>query len=97
MAMWHVHDRIGKGVRSARFICALCLAYPKGEAKIYEGKVEGEIVWPPRGDKGFGYDPIFRAIGDQLTFAEIEPEAKHAKSHRADAFAKFLKDQFQKD
>jgi len=97
MAMWHVHDRIGNGVRSARFICALCLAYPKGEAKIYEGKVEGEIVWPPRGDKGFGYDPIFRAIGDQLTFAEIEPEAKHAKSHRADAFAKFLKDQFQKD
>ena len=94
MAMWHVHDRIGDSVKTARFICALCLAYPKGEAKIYEGKVEGEIVWPPRGDKGFGYDPIFRALGDSQTFAQIDPGEKHAKSHRADAFAKFLKDQF---
>jgi len=94
MAMWHVQDRMKDGGRSARFICALCLAYPEGEAEIYEGTVEGEIVWPPRGDKGFGYDPIFQAIGDDKTFAEIEPAAKHAKSHRADAFAKFLKDQF---
>ena len=94
MAMWHVQDRMKDGVRSARFICALCLAYPEGDAEIYEGTVEGEIVWPPRGDKGFGYDPIFQALGDRLTFAEIEPAAKHAKSHRADAFAKFLKDQF---
>ena len=94
MAMWHVQDRMKDGVRTVRFICALCLAYPEGEAEIYEGTVEGEIVWPPRGDKGFGYDPIFQALGDRLTFAEIEPAAKHAKSHRADAFAKFLKDQF---
>ena len=94
MAMWHVNDKIGDGVRTARFICALCLAYPNGKAQSYEGKVEGEIVWPPRGDKGFGYDPIFRAIGDTKTFAEIDPAEKHAKSHRADAFAKFLKDQF---
>lgn len=99
MAMWHVNDRIGDGVRTARFICALCLAYPTkgekgGEAHTYEGTVEGEIVWPPRGDKGFGYDPIFRAIGDTQTFAEIDPKEKHAKSHRADAFAKFLLDQF---
>ena len=94
MAMWHVHDRMGNGVKTARFICALCLAYPYGKTEIYEGTVEGEIVWPPRGDKGFGYDPIFQAIGDDKTFAEIEPAAKHAKSHRADAFAKFLKDQF---
>ena len=94
MAMWHVQDRMKDGVRTARFICALCLAYPEGEAEIYEGTVEGEIVWPPRGDKGFCYDPIFQALGDRLTFAEIEPAAKHAKSHRADAFAKFLKDQF---
>ena len=94
MAMWHVQDRMKDGVRTARFICALCLAYPEGEVEIYEGTVEGEIVWPPRGDKGFGYDPIFQAIGDNKTFAEIEPAAKHAKSHRADAFAKFLKDQF---
>jgi len=100
MAMWHVNDLIGDNLdRRARFICALCLAYPpqgnkKGEAKTYEGKVEGEIVWPPCGDKGFGYDPIFRPIGDSKTFAEIDPAEKHAKSHRADAFAKFLKDQF---
>ena len=94
MAMWHVNDLIGEGVRTARFICALCLAYPHGEAKSYEGKVEGEIIWPPRGDKGFGYDAIFQAIGDSKTFAEIDPAEKHAKSHRADAFAKFLKDQF---
>ena len=94
MAMWHVQDRMKDGVRTARFICALCLAYPEGDAEIYEGTVEGEIVWPPRGDKGFGYDPIFQSLGDRLTFAEIEPAAKHAKSHRADAFAKFLKDQF---
>jgi len=94
MAMWHVNDLIGEGVRTARFICALCLAYPHGEAKSYEGKVEGEIIWPPRGDKGFGYDAIFQAIGDSKTFAEIDPAEKHAKSHRADAFAKFLKAQF---
>ncbi|WP_026942930.1 RdgB/HAM1 family non-canonical purine NTP pyrophosphatase [Hellea balneolensis] len=95
MAMWHVNDGIGENPdRRARFICALCLAYPNGEAYTYEGKVEGDIIWPPRGDKGFGYDPIFRAIGDSKTFAEIDPAEKHAKSHRADAFAKFLKDQF---
>ena len=80
MAMWHVNDLIGEGVRTARFICALCLAYPHGEAKSYEGKVEGEIIWPPRGDKGFGYDAIFQAIGDSKTFAEIDPAEKHAKS-----------------
>lgn len=95
MAMWHVHDRMGDNPdRAARFICALCLAFPDGSNTIYEGKVEGQIIWPPRGEKGFGYDPIFQALGDQLTFAEIDPAEKHAKSHRADAFAKFLKDQF---
>lgn len=98
MAMWHVNDQIGnKPDRSARFICALCLALPNGETFIYEGKVEGEIVWPPRGDKGFGYDAVFQARGDRLTFAEIEPETKHAKSHRAEAFTKFIKDHFRDD
>ena len=95
MAMWHVHDKLGDTKnRRARFICALCLAWPNGETSIYEGQVEGDMIWPPRGDKGFGYDPIFQALGDKLTFAEIDPAEKHAKSHRADAFAKFLKDQF---
>ena len=95
MAMWHVHDKLGDTKnRRARFICALCLAWPNGETSIYEGQVEGDMIWPPRGDKGFGYDPIFQALGDKLTFAEIDPAEKHAKSNRADAFAKFLKDQF---
>lgn len=96
MAMWRVHSEMEKagGPKTARFICALCLAFPNGDSEVYEGTVEGEIIWPPRGDKGFGYDPVFQAIGDQLTFAEIEPADKHAKSHRADAFAKFLKARF---
>jgi len=92
MAMWHVNDRLGDNPnRRARFICALCLAFPDGTTEVFEGTVEGEIVWPPLGDKGFGYDAIFQALGDTQTFAEISPEEKHAKSHRADAFAKFLK------
>ena len=95
MAMWHVNDQLGDSKdRSARFICALCLAFPGGETHIFEGKVEGDIVWPQKGDKGFGYDPIFVAKGDSQTFAEIDPKEKHDKSHRADAFAKFLKHQF---
>ena len=95
MAMWHVNDQLSDTKdRSARFVCALCLAFPGGETHVFEGTVEGNITWPPRGDKGFGYDPIFIAIGDTQTFAEIDPKRKHAKSHRADAFAKFLSQQF---
>ncbi|NNE57527.1 MAG: RdgB/HAM1 family non-canonical purine NTP pyrophosphatase [Hellea sp.] len=96
MAMWRVHSQMQDkgGPDTARFICALCLAFPDGEYEIYEGKVEGRIVWPPQGVKGFGYDPIFQAIGDEKTFAQIDPAEKHAKSHRADAFAKFLKARF---
>ncbi len=96
MAMWRVWTEMQDrgGPKSARFICALCLAYPDGRTAVYEGTVEGHIIWPPRGDKGFGYDPIFQAIGDRQTFAEIEPAEKHVKSHRADAFSKFLRDQF---
>jgi len=95
MAMWHVNDRLGDNPnRRARFICALCLAWPNGETSVYEGTVEGEMIWPPRGKKGFGYDPMFQQLGSTKTFAEIEPAAKHAVSHRADAFAKFLADQF---
>ena len=95
MAMWHVNERLGEtGDRRARFICALCLAWPNGETSVYEGTVEGEMIWPPRGDEGFGYDPMFQQIGATQTFAEIEPDAKHAISHRADAFAKFLAAEF---
>ena len=95
MAMWHVNDQLGESAdRRARFICALCLAWPSGEMSVYEGTGEGEMIWPPRGDKGFGYDAMFQQLGETKTFAEIDPAAKHAVSHRADAFAKFLADQF---
>ena len=92
-AMARVYEESKKagGPKTARFICALSLAFPDGETHTYEGKVEGHIVWPPRGNRGFGYDPIFRAIGDSQTFSQIDPKEKHAKSHRADAFAKFIK------
>ncbi len=93
MAMEKVHDKMQHvgGVDTARFICALSLAFPANGVSTYEGKVEGHLVWPPRGRKGFGYDPIFVANGDTKTFAEIDPQEKHAKCHRADAFAKFIK------
>jgi len=94
-AMERVHRELGDSPdRSARFVCALCLALPDGSDTVYEGECKGEIVWPPRGERGFGYDPIFVMDGDTQTFAEIDPQAKHGKSHRADAFAKFLADQF---
>lgn len=77
--------------RRARFVCALAIAYPDGRpTEIFEGTVEGTLTFPPRGAKGFGYDPIFVADGETITFAEMEPEAKHAISHRAHAFAKLV-------
>jgi len=84
----------GSGDRSARFVCALALAHPSGEVRIYEGEVKGRLVFPPRGDRGFGYDPIFVPDGHELTFAEMEPAAKHAMSHRAGAFRKLVADIF---
>lgn len=80
--------------RGCWFSCVLALAWPDGATAVYEGRVDGTYCWPPRGDKGFGYDPVFVPQGAALSFAEIEPEAKHAISHRADAFAKLVKDQF---
>ncbi|MEM1198453.1 MAG: RdgB/HAM1 family non-canonical purine NTP pyrophosphatase [Pseudomonadota bacterium] len=76
--------------RRAHFVCALSLAWPDGHVETFEGKVFGSLVWPPRGDKGFGYDPIFQADGHTITFGEMEPEAKHAMSHRADAFGQLM-------
>lgn len=77
-------------MRRANFTAVLCLAWPDGESEVFEGKVFGHLVWPPRGEKGFGYDPMFLADGEALTFGEMEPEAKHAISHRARAFALFV-------
>ena len=96
LAMKKVADKItardgwkGKGPR-ANFTCALCLATPGGRTEIYEGKVFGHLVWPARGKKGFGYDPMFLPDGAEETFGEMDPDAKHAISHRAIAFAKFV-------
>lgn len=74
--------------RSARFVCTLAVVWPDGHEEVFEGKVEGELVWPPRGEKGFGYDPVFVAHGETETFGEMDPAKKHAMSHRADAFRK---------
>lgn len=73
---------------SARFVCALCLAWPEGETAVFEGEVRGRLTFPPRGGRGFGYDPIFIPEGYDVTFGEMDPAQKHAMSHRADAFAK---------
>ena len=80
--------------RSAHFACTLALAWPDGSEAVYQGTVQGHLTWPPRGAKGFGYDPVFIAKGMTQTFAEIDPAQKHQISHRADAFAKLVAAQF---
>ena len=75
----------------ANFTCVLCLATPDGQSECYEGKVFGHLTFPPRGTKGFGYDPIFVPDGHSVTFAEMEPVHKHSISHRAVAFEAFAK------
>ena len=80
--------------RSCAFHCVLALAWPDGEQAVYEGTAPGTLTWPPRGEMGFGYDPVFVPKGREQTFAEIAPEEKHAISHRADAFAKLVAEQF---
>ena len=77
--------------RRAAFICVLSLVWPNGDEQVFEGKIEGTLVWPPRGENGFGYDPMFQPDGYDITFGEMEPDDKHAISHRADAFNKMLK------
>jgi XTP/dITP diphosphohydrolase len=85
--------------RRGSFNATLCLAHPDGRDVVYEGKVEGTLVWPPRGDKGFGFDPSFMPDGYDLTFGEMTSDEKHSwspgktgLSHRARAFAKFVED-----
>ena len=77
----------GSGNMRAKFVCALALVWPDGEAVVFEGYVHGVLTFPPRGTHGFGYDPIFVADGETETFGEMDPPKKHAMSHRADAFA----------
>ena len=90
-AMATVQERIGANPdRRAWFIAALCLAWPDGHTETFLGRVDGAVVWPPRGDRGFGYDPIFVPAGGERTFGEVDPAEKHAVSHRARAFAQVL-------
>src|SRR6201999_3601994 len=84
-----LHERQATDL-SAKFVCALSLAMPHGEMQTFEGEVHGRLTFPPRGTQGFGYDPIFIADGETLTFGEMEPHKKHAMSHRARAFEKLL-------
>lgn len=87
VAMQRIETELeGTDNRSAWFACALSLCWPDGHCETFEGRVDGTLVWPPRGDQGFGYDPMFVPAGSDLTFGEFEPDAKHAISHRADAF-----------
>ncbi|HUI17915.1 MAG TPA: RdgB/HAM1 family non-canonical purine NTP pyrophosphatase [Alphaproteobacteria bacterium] len=80
----------GKHDRGAHFVSALSLAWPDGHVESFEGRADGELSFPPRGEKGFGYDPVFRPTGYQVSYGEMEPAAKHAISHRADAFRKLI-------
>ncbi|WP_240309550.1 MULTISPECIES: RdgB/HAM1 family non-canonical purine NTP pyrophosphatase [Sphingomonas] len=76
--------------RDAHFTCVLSLAWPDGDVESFEGKVHGTLVWPPRGTNGFGYDAMFLPVGGEQTFGEMDPAAKHAISHRAEAFRKLV-------
>jgi XTP/dITP diphosphohydrolase len=90
-AMAKVEEALAGGAdRRAAFICNLCLAWPDGSTRSFEGRIEGALVWPPRGDRGFGYDPMFQPNGERLTFGEIEAARKHAMSHRAKAFQQLV-------
>ncbi len=90
-AMALVEERLeGLADRSARFVAVLSLAWPDGHLETFRGEVQGQLVFPPRGTRGFGYDPIFQPDGGSQTFGEMEPAAKHAISHRAAAFRQLV-------
>ncbi len=106
-AMQRVHDELtrvgvidfgakdlGTTDLSAQFICALAVVWPDGDEVCVEGRVSGQISWPPRGNLGFGYDAIFQPDGCHQSFGEMAPQEKHAMSHRADAFAQLLQQVF---
>jgi len=87
MAMQRVERQLGpRADRRAHFTCALALAWPDGHVESFEGEVRGRLVWPPRGERGFGYDPMFLPEGRSQTFGEMDPAGKRAISHRAAAF-----------
>lgn len=97
-------EKVAKEVRKvsyvngedAYFICALSLSWPDGHREQFEGEIHGHLTFPPRGDKGFGYDAMFEPEGYGMTFGEMEPDEKHSISHRANAFRKLIDACFQK-
>ncbi|MBR9825108.1 MAG: RdgB/HAM1 family non-canonical purine NTP pyrophosphatase [Alphaproteobacteria bacterium] len=94
-AMQRVHDALGASRdRTARFVCVIAVAKPGSKTRLYRGEVEGEIVWPPRGEAGFGYDPIFQPKGYDRTFAQMSMEEKRALSHRGRALALMMEAEF---
>ena len=92
LAMKRIEDELialgatNSEARTAHFVCVLCMAWPDDHCEIFEGRVSGQMVWPPRGENGFGYDPVFQPLGHELTFGEMDASFKHEISHRADAF-----------
>ena len=94
IAMERVHRELGDKSRQAHFVAVLALAWPPnqhgGESATFRGEVHGQLTWPPRGERGFGYDPIFVPDGYDQTFGELDPDLKHQISHRARAFAKLV-------
>ena len=95
MAMGKVEGKLAElgadAGRDAHFVCVLALAWPDGHCQTFEGRVEGTLVWPPRGANGFGYDPMFVPAGSAATFGEMTPEAKAPLTHRAAAFRELVK------
>ena len=90
-AMQRVQETLPEGAtRDASFVCALTLAWPDGHSETFEGTVAGQWAWPPRGERGFGYDPAFVPNGYDETFGEMDPREKDRISHRADAFRKLV-------
>ncbi len=91
-AMQKVHETLADSLdRSAYFMCVLAIGWPDGHTEFFEGRIDGKIVWPMRGNNGFGYDPIFQPDGYDITFGEMEPEEKRKISHRAIAFEHLVK------
>jgi XTP/dITP diphosphohydrolase len=91
LAMKRVHDQLADAAdRSAYFACVLALAWPDGHTETFEGHCDGQITWPPRGDKGHGYDPIFIPAGETRTFAEMHDAEKNTLSHRGIAMRKLI-------
>jgi len=88
--MERLHHELGDKDRHAYFACALSLAWPDGHVETFEGQVHGTLTWPIKGENGFGYDPMFVADGYDVTFGEMAADAKHAISHRANAFKKLI-------